>query len=155
WAISNYAANYLVFGNPLAAGGPSSPREEGAARIPTTFADGTSNTVVFAERYGTCGLSNGAVNARTTFGSLWSNSNSFWRPAFCINNASQVPSRGGYVPCALFQVQPQYLMDCDSSLAQSPHPSGMNVGLGDCSVRFVRSSITPLTWQHACDPQDG
>src|SRR5687768_4089115 len=37
WAISNYSANYLIFGNPVA------QTTEGAARIPKTFRDGTSN----------------------------------------------------------------------------------------------------------------
>ena len=53
WAVGNYAANYAVFGNPLAA--TPVARMQGRARIPNTFADGTSHTVVLAERYGTCG----------------------------------------------------------------------------------------------------
>ena len=53
WAVGNYAANYNVFGNPLAA--TPTDRVQGRARIPATFADGTSNSVMLAERYGTCG----------------------------------------------------------------------------------------------------
>jgi prepilin-type N-terminal cleavage/methylation domain-containing protein/prepilin-type processing-associated H-X9-DG protein len=33
--------------------------------------------------------------------------------------------------------------------ARSNHPGGVNVGLGDGSVRFVRDSITPDTWRAA------
>ena len=38
---TSYAANWYVFGN----------NDGGGAQIPTTFQDGTSNTVVFVERY--------------------------------------------------------------------------------------------------------
>jgi prepilin-type processing-associated H-X9-DG protein len=43
-AISNYAGNWLVFGD----GNPD------YAKIPATFLDGTSNTIAFAERYQMC-----------------------------------------------------------------------------------------------------
>jgi prepilin-type N-terminal cleavage/methylation domain-containing protein/prepilin-type processing-associated H-X9-DG protein len=142
WAIGNYGANYLVFGNPAAGS------TEGAARIPTSFPDGTSNTVVFGERYGTCGTS-GNVNAATTFGSLWSDSNPEWRPQFCNPNAR------GYVACLPFQVTPNWITGCDIHRAQSPHSGGMNVCLGDGSVRFVSGSISAATWASVCDPRDG
>ena len=83
WTIGNYCANYLVFGNPNAA--TTVARQEGAASIPKTFQDGTSNVFVYTERYGTCGTT-GIPNSGTTYGNLWSDSNSVWRPVFCINN---------------------------------------------------------------------
>jgi len=49
-AISCYQANYLVFGNPSL----SVPTLQGSARIPATFTDGTSNTVIYGEAYGSC-----------------------------------------------------------------------------------------------------
>ncbi len=58
-----------------------------------------------------------------------------------------------------FVVQPQnYLSNpgpCDNRLATSPHPAGMNVGLGDGSVRFLSSSVDPNTWWIAVVPNDG
>jgi prepilin-type N-terminal cleavage/methylation domain-containing protein/prepilin-type processing-associated H-X9-DG protein len=148
WAIGNYAANYLVFGNPAIGS------TEGAAVIPTSFPDGTSNTILYTERYGTCG-SSGNPNASSTFGNLWSCSNLPWKPVFCINRLDQTPQGPGYPPCFKFQVQPDWINSCDSSRAQSPHAGGINVLLGDGSVRFVNGSISDETWARACDPQDG
>jgi prepilin-type processing-associated H-X9-DG protein len=152
WAIGNYSANYLAFGNPTAA--TPTARVEGKANISRTFIDGTSNTVLFAERYGTCGTS-GDPNSASTFGNLWSDSNSVWRPLFCVNNYAQEPTAAGYSPCMTFQVTPNWLTTCESQRAQSPHPSGMNVCLADGSVRFVSGSVNATLWANACDPRDG
>jgi prepilin-type N-terminal cleavage/methylation domain-containing protein/prepilin-type processing-associated H-X9-DG protein len=152
WVVGNYSANYLIFGNPTAA--TQTQREQGAGRIPQTFQDGTSNVIMFTERYGTCG-SSGVANSASTYGNLWSDSWATWRPVFCVNNTSQVPFNAGYTRCFLFQVQPNWITGCDSSRAQSPHSNGINCCLGDGSVRFVTSGISADTWANACDPRDG
>lgn len=152
WAVGNYAANYAVFGNPLAA--TPVARMQGRARIPNTFADGTSHTVVLAERYGTCG-SGGSLEHAMTAGNLWSDSNSRWRPVFCVNDFEQTPGQPGYLPCAMFQVAPNWLSGCDSSRAQTAHPGGMSVTMGDGSVRSASDSLDEQTWAAICDPRDG
>jgi prepilin-type N-terminal cleavage/methylation domain-containing protein len=146
WAIGNYAANYLVFGDTTA------HTTEGAARLPSSIPDGLSNTIFFTERYGTCG-STGNPDAASTYGNLWSDSNTVWRPQFCMNGPT--PPTGMYPGCFLFQVAPDWVNRCDTRKAQSPHRTGINVGLGDGSVRFLSASISEATWQHACDPTDG
>jgi prepilin-type N-terminal cleavage/methylation domain-containing protein len=151
WGVNNYGANYLVFGNPNAAN--SSLRVQGAAHFPTTLEDGATNTILFAERYGTCGQG-GSVNSSSTYASLWADSNEVWRPTFCTNSVVNEPA-GGYKSCAMFQVQPNSIDTCINGNAQSPHFGGINVGVGDGSVRFVGQGISPTTWAHACDPQDG
>jgi prepilin-type N-terminal cleavage/methylation domain-containing protein len=148
WAYGNYAANYYVFGD------PNKPTVEGASRIPTSFPDGTSNVIVYTERYGTCGTS-GNPDSSSTYCNLWGDSDSAWRPAFCVNAISQTPTTPGYPPCYLFQVRPDWIHGCDSSRAQSPHAGGIQVCLGDGSVRFVAASISATTWAEACDPRDG
>ncbi len=147
WAATNYAANYLVFGDPAAG------RIDGRPSLPATFADGASNTVCFAERYRgcTCG---GDINGPTAFANLWADSNFWWRPAFCINTTDQTPTGPGYPACRPFQVRPDYLTGCDSARAQTPH-TGMVVGLGDGSARIISAGISPATWASACDPRDG
>ena len=61
-----------------------------------------------------------------------------------------------YAPCHLFQTQPfPFFGACDPSKGQSGHTGGMNVCMGDGSVRIVSSTISPATWASACDPQDG
>ena len=152
WAIGNYCANYLVFGDPNAR--TTVARQEGAARIPNTFHDGTSNVFIFTERYGTCGTS-GIPNSGTTYGNLWSDSNSVWRPVFCINNYFQSPSTRGYTRCLLFQVTPDWIHGCESRRAQSPHVGGIHVAVADGSTRFVNEGIDESVWADACDPRDG
>ena len=151
WAASNYGLNFLVFGNPTAAN--ATVRVQGVSRLPADLVDGTSNIIIFAELYGTCGISAGNVNAATTFGSLWADSNSVWRPGFCAGASKN--SVANYAPCGMFQVQPVRFTTCDPWRAASPHSGGINVCLGDASVRFLASSLSVPTWQAACDPRDG
>jgi prepilin-type N-terminal cleavage/methylation domain-containing protein len=152
WATSNYCANYYVFGNPTAA--TTLLREQGTSRIPASIPDGLSCTIFFTERYSTCG-SSGVPDSSSTFANLWLDSNREWRPVFCVNNSFQTPTTPGYPPCLMFQVMPDWINSCDSARAQSPHVGGINVCLGDASVRFVSGGINPNTWAAVCDPRDG
>jgi prepilin-type N-terminal cleavage/methylation domain-containing protein len=152
WAVSNYSSNYYIFGNPV--GTTTAAREQGSNKIVSVFLDGTSNTVMFTERYGTCGTS-GVANSASTFGNLWSDSNSVWRAVFCVNNSSQSPGAVGYPACNLFQVTPNWLTQCDTTRAQTPHPTGIFVAMGDGAVRFVAGGISTTAWAQACDPRDG
>jgi prepilin-type N-terminal cleavage/methylation domain-containing protein len=154
-AVTNYIANYLVFGN------PNTGTYQGQARIPATFIDGTSNTVMYGEAYGTCS---------STGGSLWGsagNTTNLWAytPAFCVNNRTLMSVGSGgqlfgsYVAgvaasCSLFQASP-VVANCNPLNAQSAHPGGMNAVLGDASVRFVSGNLSQLTWNNVCDPRDG
>jgi prepilin-type N-terminal cleavage/methylation domain-containing protein/prepilin-type processing-associated H-X9-DG protein len=145
WGSSNYAANNYVFGNPP--GGTT----YGAATL-ETIQDGTSNTVFFAEVYATCG-NTGNVNSSSTFGSLWADANSVWRPAY--NLGSGKGGTSGYPAAPLPQNNPNYLNNCDYTRPQSAHPGGINVLMGDGSVRFVQASIGAATWAAVNDPRDG
>jgi prepilin-type N-terminal cleavage/methylation domain-containing protein len=144
WGFGNYAANYLVFGNPAAGD------VQGNNRL-SSFPDGLSQLVMYAERYGTCGSTG---NTALTYNDLWGDSTSYWRPVFCINNLQRTPAGPGYPSCSMFQVQPNYLTGCDAKVAQSPH-SAMNVCLGDGSVRAVSRNLNPTVWAAVCDPRDG
>ena len=165
WAVGNFAANYNVFGNVL--GTTPTARAQGRSRLTQSFPDGTSKVVMLAERYGTCGLedlNDGNVNDRDTRGSLWCDSNSWWRPVFCANSfdpnlpaqdRTQLPQATGYTTCGLFQVAPQFLTECDSSVAQTPHPTAMNTALADGSIRSIAGDISASTWADVCNPADG
>lgn len=160
WAVGNYCANFLALGQPDAAlaVAPVTPstvyRLQSKKRLPGGFPDGPSNIIFLTERYGTCG-SSGNWNAASTYGNLWSDSNSVWRPLFCVNESDQDPDAATPGPCELFQPRPNPITGCDSTKAQSPHFGGINVAMGDGGVRFVSNTISLTTWQRACDADDG
>ena len=113
-AYGNYAANYLVFGNPPKAS------TEGQATI-ASIRDGTSNTLFIAERYGTCG-NDPTGDLKKTYANLWSDSFRPWAPGFCMNlqgvvapNYDQALPATAYQSCWLFQVAPDPLLECDAA----------------------------------------
>jgi prepilin-type N-terminal cleavage/methylation domain-containing protein len=140
WKASSYGPNAQVFGN-VDQNGVLTGWNSGA-RIPTTFQDGTSNTIVFAEKYGACG----------SYGSLWDKWEiDLWHPAFAVSwNAFSIG------PNSKWQQQPTpYKTVCDPSRSASPHSGVMNVTLGDASVRTISSGLSGVTWWQACTPQGG
>jgi prepilin-type processing-associated H-X9-DG protein len=126
-ATSNYAANFLVFGD------PDSYSMQGSPRIPNSFPDGLSTTIALAERYQIC---NGEPNAWPYDGT------SAWTPAFAFTSTGRP------------QIKPEPTQ-CDPSLPQSPHGTGSNVGLADGSVRHLSPSVSARTWRAACTPAGG
>ena len=133
WAVGNYAANYQVFG----VGGPFP--WEGEARIPGTFADGTSNTILFAEKYARC----------DAYGSRWANMDTTkWQPTFAVFVTG---------PDSKFQLRPAPFTGsaCDPGRASSPHTGAIHICMADGSVRPVSSSISNDAWWWACTPASG
>ena len=152
FAVGCYSANYLVFGNPNA--GSDYYCVQGDSSLAHSVPDGLSNTIFFGEVYGSCSLSTDP-SASTSSGSLWADSKLPWRPIMCHNTPNKSVNPG-YAACFMFQVRPlPFFGACDPSRGQSAHIGGMNVGLGDGSVRFVAASISLSTWANACDPRDG
>jgi len=146
FASSNYAANAIVF-NPV-----------GPGTLLTAMPDGTSNTVVLAERYRNCGPSSGgctlpawAWNTIVNGGDCWTS------PTFgaeLVNgrmNCGGAALSDGNTP---FQVGPSPTQ-CDWYVTQGGHEGGMMVGLGDGSVRPVNQGVSVTTWRNACTPHDG
>jgi prepilin-type N-terminal cleavage/methylation domain-containing protein len=128
WALSNYAGNFQVFamtGYP-AATGPKAPRD---------ISDGVSQTIYFAERYAQCGQ----------FACTWGDVNYGSTATFAVSPVGTPPQ------FPLFQVRP-LASQCNGALANTPHPSGMVVGMGDLSVRTVSPTVGPGTWTAAITP---
>jgi len=143
WGLVSYPYNHQAFGSCMPVGAPGTTMPfPTQATLPGTFSDGLSNTVVFAECYGRLVDAAGGLRA----GSLWADSDpgdgAPWKPMF------------GYTNSNLFQVGPT-AVSADRSIAQAAHTGGMNVCLGDGSVRFVTASLTQQTWARALTPAGG
>jgi prepilin-type N-terminal cleavage/methylation domain-containing protein len=154
WATSSYAGNFLVFGQVDAAFHVTG--FQGASTIPGSFSDGTSGTIVFAERYAVC-ISDQLNLDRAC---LWD----FWEPnPYLYNGAghdyfptfAEWTSNGDNIgPGALFQVRPPQ-GSCDASRASTGHPGGIQVTLGDASVRTCAAGMSGTTWWAAITPHSG
>lgn len=113
------------------------------AQYPKTFVDGTSNVIVFYERYAkptptstplegnTYNLPYGPENARQPVLGLRS------------DKINLVPQAGVPAPLA------------DRFRANSPFANTCQVALADGSVRGVSPTVTPVTWENAQRPADG
>jgi prepilin-type N-terminal cleavage/methylation domain-containing protein/prepilin-type processing-associated H-X9-DG protein len=163
----SYAENCFVFMNaPMftssaAALGNLPAAVQGRPVIPATFTDGTSNTVLFAEKYAACGpVSGGAPSGGNIWFSPWGpwNGPYFAVPCFdmgdCYGTSSFGPGMPPMVP--LWQQQPNpWQSACNPLLPSTGHTGGMNVSMADGSVRLVSQGLSVLTWSLACNPQDG
>jgi prepilin-type N-terminal cleavage/methylation domain-containing protein len=135
--VTSYAANAFVFTN--------------NPRMPAAFADGTSNTIAFAEHYAKCGIA-------TYY--YWQHTFTSDRPTFA-DWGDVVPVTQGNPPVSrpsdpgmTFQVAPP-VKECYSRVPQTPHPGGMLVARADGSVRQIAPGISPTTFWGAVTPRGG
>jgi prepilin-type N-terminal cleavage/methylation domain-containing protein len=177
---ASYAGNFLAFGkfsyqfdtktqlNLPVFPTPSTKNYETVwdrnAKIPGSFPDGTSNTIVFAEKYARCEMGNPASTCcngtwwmRGIFhGQKGSPSVNDSDDSYPGDNLSAVFAGGQNWASGLnskFQVQPP-LSQCSVKVASTPH-AAINVCLGDGSVRSVSPTVSALTWYQACTPDGG
>jgi prepilin-type N-terminal cleavage/methylation domain-containing protein len=160
--FADYLSQYPGFsGNPMAAApvAPASvtvvglnpqlqPPYYGAAAIPRTFGDGTSNTFAFTTGYMNCPPSGTQPNPN---GRYYYNLNSFFGQT-TMNNAPSATGTG--LNGNVFQTQPVNA-NCDVTLPQSMSVSGISVGMFDAHVIMLNSSISAQTWAQAATPNDG
>ena len=155
WALASYAYNFQVFGNgnlasspDVALGNPNTTNIAfwfGRTRL-VAILDGTSNTIMFAEKIAQCGRWLGPVDGA----SLWSCEFNQRRPGFAINGAT-ANSTG---PGSMFQVHPNPAT-CDWNLASTPSSTAILVALCDGSARSLAASTAPAIWWSALQPNDG
>jgi prepilin-type N-terminal cleavage/methylation domain-containing protein len=161
FGASCYAPNGLVSGR----NDPPSP--QGRARF-ADIPDGTSNTILHAEKYARCSNTS-MVPAFRDGGTAWAYSASLvfpWLPP-PMNPPPQAFGPGFAIPAfvargapnaigpgSIFRVQPAE-GNCDPTRASTPHPGGIQVGLADGSVRTLAPSISGATWWAAVTPSGG
>ena len=146
WGASSYAGNAQVFcavnDRWELIGTENYPRLEGS------FPNGTSNTILLAEKYARC--TNYAFAEGGNFWAYWVTGPTVQplHPAFAVSWTYY--SVG---PSSLFLVRPTpYLGNCDPSLSSTSHQN-MHVALADGSIRSLSPAISGTTWWAACDPQ--
>jgi prepilin-type N-terminal cleavage/methylation domain-containing protein len=146
---TSYAPNEFVFGT----AGPNNDSwqsyADGVANaaIPRTFPDGTSNTILFAGKNMACG--NPTTNSVGDF--YWGETNGGCARLDALGGGGNTP--------AFYTLNPPQLRPppttCNPCMLQGFFPGGIQVGLGDGSVRLVSSSISAATWASAVLPNDG
>jgi hypothetical protein len=125
-ATGSYATNFLLSGDPKTGG------YDGKWRM-VAVTDGTSNTLLFGERYRVCrDTPNGWAYPDPTP----------WCPTF------------GSHAVLMFQVRPP-ADRCDPLRPQSSHFAGMPVCRADGAAVLASTRIDPVVWGHLCGPQDG
>jgi prepilin-type N-terminal cleavage/methylation domain-containing protein len=136
----------------------------GNKHIPTDFPDGTSNIIIFTEKYAECGPPPTPSNGNNFTGSTqWANRFSLysapWIAFYPSPNNANPPSLApvNYGVNGYFQVQPNPWQStaCISTVASTAHTGGIQAGLADGSVRTCAVGMSPQTWWMAIVPDDG
>lgn len=153
--VASYASNFQVFGIPLST--VTTPGTVGSwnasPKLPDSFADGTSQTIMITERASRSGkvsaanLANGYANASWTS----ANYNMRWGYSTDITAAVFGAFAQGANADALPQIQ-EVAANVDPTRPNTGHSGGINVCLGDASVKFVGRTVSPTTWWAACTP---
>src|SRR4029077_7343751 len=134
---------------------------QGMAQIPSHFSDGTSNTILHAEKYARC-VQYSMPPAVGDGGNAWAYATAIvydWLPppmnppgkafqtGFAIGALVNRGAPDAVGPPSKFQVQPTpFLGNCDPTRTATGHSGGMVVGLADGSARTLSPSISKTTW---------
>jgi len=154
-AVTNYLVNYQVFGY-------------GSPKVPSSFPDGASTTGLMYEGYGMCkpryawgdhtvarvpwSQVDGGLDV---YSSMLAISYSYdpWTASYGNPplTASGAPYNQTTNKWAMYEAQPVPSL-CLSYKTQSMHTPGMNVLMGDASVKIVSPAVSLTTWSAAVTP---
>jgi prepilin-type N-terminal cleavage/methylation domain-containing protein len=136
-----------------------------------TIPDGSSNTLLMTEGYASCygyGVTSSATEYDYNYSSRYGEYNAYYDSSSTYNIVYSYPgytykyneSYGSGVPKfnlvagKTFQVRPP-VSQCDGTIPQGMSSSGLQVLLGDGSVRGVSSGVSTATWTAAVTPDAG
>jgi len=152
--IGSYAFNGLIFQADWVS----------YSNFPASIPDGTSNTIFFTETYAGGTWANTMPNGQTNL--WWWDYNSFQTPPSSNGDCGPLNYVGASFP-PLIAPTPAYCaanyaatswggnFSVCSCRATSPHTGGINVALGDGSVRTLSGSVSGATFYAACTPAGG
>jgi len=162
WASGSYVANYQVFGAP-GAGNNAWPNAAGSPNLRSSFSDGTSNTLLFAEQY---------AQRPGNHWTLWAHGgwDDSYAPVFAYGRADGGQNyasgmswgNGASGPASKFLAESSQAFvnntSGDPTEIDRPtalHTAGLMVGMADGRVRLLNNGISPGTWWAACTPAGG
>ncbi|VTT98533.1 Uncharacterized protein OS=Blastopirellula marina DSM 3645 GN=DSM3645_20912 PE=4 SV=1: N_methyl_2: SBP_bac_10: SBP_bac_10 [Gemmataceae bacterium] len=121
--LTSYGFNPLVFGTTTV-----------SLTNLTTMSDGTSNTLMQAQRVAVCGTTSASYSS-----------------------VAADATRGTFAPSVGFKigVKPTGTPACTAGNPESQQAGSILVGLCDGSVRGISSGVTTATWNAACTPATG
>jgi type II secretory pathway pseudopilin PulG len=163
-ALTSYAPNFRVFGKrfaPFTAGWYTAPNlygiannsGAGAMRI-AGITDGVSNTIFLCEKMAVCGAAPPAdAGSSLPAVTAWGYSGGQYGTA-CFAGLDARLSANNDGPWNLPQFNPTPA-NCNWLTVQSFSSAGINVCLGDGSVRTISSAVDQATWSAAITPTGG
>jgi prepilin-type N-terminal cleavage/methylation domain-containing protein len=158
---TSYAANGFVFSGdegltyatatvsswPQSTAG-GSPSTVPFAVIPKSFTDGTSNTILFHEKYASCGTTT-MVATRPSGMEVAGTGAHTWGGSSYVSNTAPI-QMSLYPP----QFQPQKTA-ADCLMPQGHATNGIAIAMGDGSARSVSDAVQGTTWIKLMLPNDG
>ena len=164
FGASCYAFNALVVAQNDITTIPFQTNPQGKTSIDADIPDGTSNTILQAEKYARCTNTTMPPQFRDG-GSAWAYGaagpfpwlpplhpppGKAFSPGFCIPAVANQGAPNAIGPQSIFQVQPTpFLGNCDPTRAATAHAGGIQVGLVDGSVRTLARNMSGDTWAAA------
>jgi len=148
WAITNYVINMQVW------------VPNNWPKVPASFPDGAAVTGMVYERYGHCQPGPTMASQGSWCPLIWwngGNNTQSWGQTCFGGNVGTPNSSNNYFMTStglypIFQSNPT-AANCDSSQVQGMH-LGMNLLMGDGSVKLVSPSVSDATWSAAVTPNN-
>jgi prepilin-type N-terminal cleavage/methylation domain-containing protein len=119
------------------------------SKVQSSFRDGTSNTILFAEKFASCNwFQAGSTTVGQPGGNLWgpAGNTAQYAPAFAMESAWTDGTR--------FMINPT-AVTCNVAYPSSGHTGAMVLAMGDASGRTVAGTISNTTWMAVCTPNGG